>query len=315
MSDNNEDINHEVLPLLSVELIKQQLIDTTGKDHLTPGDKYWGEQFYVPSYKEVQDRLSLKGIFFLGIVDDANSEVDRKKSLPIILETTSKQYSQTIGWVHSIFLRVDIYTSIVLACKHVFKKLYPKWEPAFWATDRAIVAVWEENYATQIYGLDWGIYDIFNKTFIPTIKGHVLDHKYISNEFVHQLKDAGMNHEKYREIYDSVLMCQACFKISMDGVNKNYATTDNPKTPEPFIQLATEILFKISKAQLDVNKPELDSLVQSFIEYMSNLSERDRDKLLDSSVSMVQLWRYCTILYPAKKGEEIEVSDDFLDID
>jgi hypothetical protein len=309
MSEIKSSSSSEVFPLLSVEIIKADLIAATGSDQLTLDTNYWGDQYNVPSFEAVQGKRSAKKNMSLGIGNNRFSTHQRKTSLPIMLEGSSQCFIDAVGKMHGIFLRVDIYTSIIWACKHIFKKLEPGWVQEAWTKEPAIVSITAENYEIPLGGFSIGADDVFYKTLIPTLNGESFEPSYLSTVFIDQLKEAGMNHSKHKEIYQSVVMCQKSKKLAKTGVDGDKHEISK------FLLVATEMLFLISKGDLDVNSTKHDSLVKWFIDFMSHLSDRDREKMCNSSVSLFQLWGYCSTLYRAQKGLNFNLDSDFLEIE
>jgi hypothetical protein len=329
MSEIKSSSSSQVFPLLSVDGIKKDLETATGSNQLTPGEGYWGDQYNVISTKKEMKKRNNKDILALGIGNDTFDSVQRKKSLSVMLEGSSQCFSEAVGWIHLLFLRVDIYCSLVWSCKHILKKMYPKWEPAAWTNEKAIVQVDAENYEVPLGGLDWGAYDVFYLMLIPLLKGEEtwFSPEYISTKFVKQLDAAGMNSAKHKEIYESALMVRDCIFLTKDVKTRqsivlpeNFALED----AENFLLVCTEILFRISKAQLEVSSASRedvltklnphDSMVLAFEYFMDNISERDREKLLNSSTVVRQIQTYCTTMYRAMKKEPAKVSKSFLEI-
>lgn len=300
-----QDSNLEVNNLQS---IVDNIVARTGSDQLKPGGGYWGDHFEVPSAKDIAKKrglgkknLSVDFSESLDLSDDAN-----QKTLPGMLEGSSRMFKEAVGQVHRLFLTTDLYISLIWRIEEDLKAKFPGWSPVEFSKNKALILILAEIYEVPLGGLDWDAYRVIFDVLIAAMSSDGvcrMQPAFISTVFPQMLNKAGMNGSAAADIVMAAYHVATCKQLSSEfEVDKQ----DFFAKPDIFLSLVAEMSVLISNAKLDpVKDIHHSKMVEYFIDW---IRAHDPDlTLVNKSITLLQCWEYVKVLLPALKGEMPDV--------
>jgi hypothetical protein len=317
---DSSDADPNCFPLLTPEGILADLKASTGTECLELGGQYFGDQFNVASRKKIKAKRSPQKNFSTLCI-----EKESPKALPIMLERSVECFMEYVGWVHGMFLRTDIFTSLTDSCGGALISHDPEWTPKSHIQNEALVSIFSDIYEVPLGGYDPGAYNVCRKGLIPIVKdGKRFSPEYVSGSFYQLLDKAGMNSASHKDIYAGAVTVSEC----ADSNNNKDFLVDSVST---LLTACAQQVYNLSKGKcvvIDVapktdefgepmgkGTKEVDGcmLVPKIIGYLKDKQEL-KQALIANSTAMEQLFFFIDTQYPAMIGQQVNIDDSFFNI-
>lgn len=290
------DAQDSTLAITTVDDVVASIVERTGEDQLRPGAAYWGDHYNVASCKDVKKKTGLQA----KNLSLANGEYE--KSLPGMLEGSTKMFQEAVGWVHRLFLTGDIYLSLVWALAEDLKVMFPEWKPAGFSANKDLILILAEIYEVPLGGLCWHAYEVIFDYLIPVLQGISLTPAKIG-KLAKAMDNASMNGNAAKDVAAAAGVVSDCRKLSKEGVKPS-----DLADPEVFLKLAAELASLISKGQVNFNKKEHQSLIMEYITWIEAYDPQGQ--LQSKSVVLTQLSEWTATVAIAAMGEVPEIDLD-----
>jgi hypothetical protein len=291
------------------ESIVDNIVARTGSDQMKPGASYWGDHFEVPTFASVSKKRGLgpKNLTIdfsesLSLDDAAN-----QKTLPGMLEGSSRMFKEAVGQVHRLFLTTDLYLSLVWRLQGELSEKFPGYKPASISQNKALVLILAEIYEVPLGGLSWEAYKVIFEVLIPAMNGDGvcrMNPGYISTVVPQFLNEAGMNGSASADIITAAYMVAEAKNLSAKAeINEE----EFFKGPDTFLVLAAELGALIAGGKLDPVRDKAHGKLVEMFDMWLKAHDPNRE-LVGNSITLMQCVEYIDVILPALKGQVPEVN-------